>query len=325
MKNVAIITGGDSKEFDISLKSAETVFKNIDREKYNPYLVLIKNDKWEIKIENKLYDINNSLKAKVKGKELNFKLVFMALHGPPAENGELQISLEKNNIKYTCCDSKTSKLTFDKFRCNQLLFTKNYFIANSILISKDEIINIQEIETNFNLPLIVKPNQAGSSNGISLVKNYKEIFDAIKLASVHDNEVIIEEYIKGTEVSCGILKIKDQINLLPITEIVSENDFFDYDAKYNNKSEEITPARITKNETKLIHQTTEKIYKELGLKGICRIDFIIKNSKPFVIEINTIPGLSEKSIIPKQLKAAGYNLKQVFFYLFRKLSQLIIY
>ena len=311
MKNVAIITGGDSKEFDISLKSAETVFKNIDREKYNPYLILIKNDKWEIKIEDKLHDIDSSLKAKVHGKELNFKLVFMALHGPPAENGELQISLEKNNIKYTCCDSKTSKLTFDKFRCNQLL-TKNYFIANSILISKDEAINIQEIETNFNLPLIVKPNQAGSSNGISLVKNYKEIFDAIKLASVHDNEVIIEEYIKGTEVSCGILKIKDQINLLPITEIVSENDFFDYDAKYNNKSEEITPARITKNETKLIHQTTEKIYKELGLKGICRIDFIIKNSKPFVIEINTIPGLSEKSIIPKQLKAAGYNLKEVF-------------
>lgn len=312
MKNVAIITGGDSKEFDISLKSAETVFKNIDREKYNPYLILIKNDKWEIKIEDKLHDIDSSLKAKVNGKELNFKLVFMALHGPPAENGELQISLEKNNIKYTCCDSKTSKLTFDKFRCNQLLFTKNYFIANSILISKDEVINIQEIETNFNLPLIVKPNQAGSSNGISIVKNYKEIFDAIKLASVHDNEVIIEEYIKGTEVSCGILKIKDQINLLPITEIVSENDFFDYDAKYNNKSEEITPARITKNERKLIHQTTEKIYKELALKGICRIDFIIKNSKPFVIEINTIPGLSEKSIIPKQLKAAGYNLKEVF-------------
>ncbi|MBL6874120.1 MAG: ATP-grasp domain-containing protein [Flavobacteriales bacterium] len=312
MKNVAIITGGDSKEFDISLKSAETVFKNIDRKKYNPYLILIKNDKWEIKIEDKLHDIDSSLKAKVHGKELNFKLVFMALHGPPAENGELQISLEKNNIKYTCCDSKTSKLTFDKFRCNQLLFTKNYFIANSILISKDEVINIQKIETNFNLPLIVKPNQAGSSNGISLVKNYKEIFDAIKLASVHDNEVIIEEYIKGTEVSCGILKIKDQINLLPITEIVSENDFFDYDAKYNNKSEEITPARITKNETKLIHQTTEKIYKELGLKGICRIDFIIKNSKPFVIEINTIPGLSEKSIIPKQLEAAGYNLKEVF-------------
>ena len=312
MKNVAIITGGDSKEFDISLKSAETVFKNIDREKYNPYLILIKNDKWEIKIEDKLHDIDSSLKVKVHGKELNFKLVFMALHGPPAENGELQISLEKNNIKYTCCDSKTSKLTFDKFRCNQLLFTKNYFIANSILISKDEVINIQDIETNFNLPFIVKPNQAGSSNGISLVKNYKEIFDAIKLASVHDNEVIIEEYIKGTEVSCGILKIKDQINLLPITEIVSENDFFDYDAKYNNKSEEITPARITKNETKLIHQTTEKIYKELALKGICRIDFIIKNSKPFVIEINTIPGLSEKSIIPKQLKAAGYNLKEVF-------------
>ena len=179
-----------------------------------------------------MHEIDSILKAKVNGKELNFKLVFMALHGPPAENGELQISLEKNNIKYTCCDSKTSKLTFDKFRCNQLLFTKNYFIANSILISKDEVINIKEIETNFNLPLIVKPNQAGSSNGISLVKNYKEIFDAIKLASVHDNEVIIEEYIKGTEVSCGILKIKDQINLLPITEIVSRNDFFDYKCFY---------------------------------------------------------------------------------------------
>ena len=312
MKNVAIITGGDSKEFDISLKSAETVYKNIDREKYNPFLILIRNNKWEIKIDNKLHEIDSSLKTKVNGKELNFKDVFMVLHGPPAENGELQKSLEKNKIKYTCCDSKTSKLTFDKFRCNQLLFTKDYFIANSILISKHDMISTQEIKTNFNLPLIIKPNQAGSSNGISLVKNYEEIPDAIKLASVHDNEIIIEEYIKGTEVSCGIFKIKDQINLLPITEIVSENDFFDYDAKYNNKSEEITPARITNTETKLIHQTTEKIYKELGLKGICRIDFIIKNGKPFVIEINTIPGLSEKSIIPKQLKVAGYNLKEVF-------------
>ena len=200
MKNVAIITGGDSKEFDISLKSAETVYKNIDREKYNPFLILIKNNKWEIKIDNKLHEIDSSLKTKVNGIELNFKDVFMVIHGPPAENGELQKSLEKNKIKYTCCDSKTSKLTFDKFRCNQLLFIKDYFIANSILISKDDVISTQEIKTNFNIPLIIKPNQAGSSNGISLVKNYEEIPDAIKLASVHDNEIIIEEYIKGTEV-----------------------------------------------------------------------------------------------------------------------------
>ena len=156
------------------------------------------------------------------------------------------------------------------------------------------------------------PNQAGSSNGISLVKKDKEIENALNMAFSHDNEVIVEEYINGTEVSCGVFKIKNEIIVLPITEIVSENEIFDYDAKYNNKSQEITPARISNLESNLIQNNTKNIYKDMNLRGLCRIDYIISDGQPFVIEINTIPGLSEKSILPQQLQKAGYNLKEVF-------------
>ena len=178
-------------------------------------------------------------------------------------------------------------------------------------ISK-QAININQIVSKFIFPLIVKPNQAGSSNGISMVNKKEELLESINNALLHDDKVIIEEYIKGIEVSCGAFKNKDEIIILPITEIISENDFFDYDAKYNNKSKEITPARISKKETEIIQRNTKEIYSKFNLKGLCRIDYIIKEKQPYIIEINTIPGLSEKSIIPQQLKEAGYNLTEVF-------------
>ena len=311
MKNIAIITGGDSAEYDISLLSAETVLKNIDRTKYNPFLIEIKDNNWKIKIDNEFFSINENLKITIENKEVQFKDVFMALHGPPAENGDLQILFEKNNIYFTCCSSEVSRLTFNKYSCNKVLKELKYNIANSIILEKNNY-QIDNIINKFKFPFIVKPNQAGSSNGISLVKNDKEIENALNMAFSHDNEVIVEEYINGTEVSCGVFKIKNEIIVLPITEIVSENEIFDYDAKYNNKSQEITPARISNLESNLIQSNTKNIYKDMNLRGLCRIDYIISDCQPFVIEINTIPGLSEKSILPQQLQKAGYNLKEVF-------------
>ena len=313
MKNIAIITGGDSKEYKISLMSAETVYNNLDREKFLPYIIEIKDNIWKIKI-NDSYKIieKDHLTIEINNEKIEFKDVFMSLHGPPAENGELQIILEKKEINYTCSNSEVSALTFNKYRCNQKLKKLGYHIADSYLYSKEEKLKIDHITSKFNFPLIIKPNQAGSSNGISLINAEDKIIYAIETALQHDEQVLIEEYIKGTEISCGVLKINNEIILLPITEIISENDFFDYDAKYNNKSQEITPARIPKKQTELVHKITRNIYHDLNLKGLCRIDYIIKKNKPYIIEINTIPGLSEESIIPKQLKEAGYNLKEIF-------------
>lgn len=313
MKNIAIITGGDSQEYKISLKSAETVYNHLDRKKYQPYIIEIRNNIWKIRVNNSYKTIDeNNLSVQIDNKLIKFKNIFMSIHGPPAENGELQNLLDTKKIKYTCCNSEISALTFDKFKCNQVLKKLEYKIADSLLHLKDNKIDTEKITSNFKLPLVIKPNQAGSSNGISIVYKKDEFKEAINNALLHDDKVIIEEYIKGTEVSCGAFKTKDEIIILPITEIISENDFFDYDAKYNNRAQEITPARISKKETEIVQKNTKDIYKELKLTGLCRIDYIIKEGEPYIIEINTIPGLSEQSIIPKQIKEAGYSLTEVF-------------
>jgi|TARA_B110000881_G_scaffold68373_1_gene59086 D-alanine-D-alanine ligase len=313
MKNIAIITGGDSEEYSISLNSAETVYKHLDRTKYNPFIIEIKNNIWRIKINSKFQKFDQiNFCAKIENRLVEFYDVFMSIHGPPAENGELQKYLDDKKIYYTCCNSNISELTFDKFKCNQIIKDLGYNIAKSYIHIKNNSICTDEIISNLKLPIFVKPNQAGSSNGISMVKEKNGLKTAINKAFKHDDKVIIEEYIDGVEVSCGVLTINNKIITLPITEIISENDFFDYDAKYNNKSQEITPARITNKETNSIQKITKEIYEKLKLKGLCRIDFIIKIGKPYIIEINTIPGLSEQSIIPKQIKQAGYSLKEVF-------------
>jgi D-alanine-D-alanine ligase len=313
MKNIAIITGGDSKEYSISLKSAETVYKHLDRTKYNPFIIEIKNNNWRIKIKNRFQNFDQiNFCTEIENILVQFKDVFMSIHGPPAENGELQKHLDDKKINYTCCNSNISELTFDKFKCNQIIKDLGYNIAKSYIHSKNNSICTDEVINNLKLPIFVKPNQAGSSNGISMVKEKNGLKTAINEAFKHDDKVIIEEYIDGVEVSCGVLTINNKIITLPITEIISENDFFDYDAKYNNKSKEITPARITNKETNSIQKITKEVYEKLKLKGLCRIDYIIKIGKPYIIEINTIPGLSEQSIIPKQIKQAGYSLKEVF-------------
>ena len=306
METIAILTGGDSAEQSISLKSAETVLKHLDKNKYSGYIVNLSDNKYscdDIKLE--LSDFS----FKVNNRKIKFDKIFIALHGPPAENGLIQNYFDRINIPYTSCDANISAITFNKFECNKKLNEYGFKTAKSLLIISENEINL---EKNINLPCFVKPNQCGSSYGITKVKNRDEFKSAIKLAKRYDSEIMIEESINGIEVSCGVFKDKKEIISLPITEIISHNDFFDYEAKYLGESEEITPARLPDKIYLEVQNITRNIYYKMKLSGFCRIDYIIQNSIPHVIEINTIPGLSENSIIPQQLRYANISLKDFF-------------
>ena len=309
MEKIAILTGGDSAEYNISLLSAKTVQKHLEKTKYKSTIVHLKNGKYtidNIKLDTTDFSYNNG-----KTKQ-TFDKIFIALHGPPAENGLIQDYFESINLPYNSCNAHVSSLTFDKFECNKTLKKFGFRCAKSIAIYSDMDFSKDEILDMIGIPCFVKPNGAGSSYGISKVSKKAHLSKAIKKAFLYDNKVIIESCINGTEVSCGVYSDKNKIIALPITEIISENNFFDYEAKYKGKAEEITPARINQTISSEIKKTTKNIYKKMNLSGVCRIDFIIKNNKPYIIEINTIPGLTEDSIIPKQLKAANISLSDFF-------------
>ena len=314
MEKIAILTGGDSAEYNISLLSAKTVLEHLNTTKYKGIIVRLKNGEYTIDNQK----INTSDFSYSKGTaKIKFDKIFIALHGPPAENGLIQDYFDSINLPYSSCNAKISALTFDKFECNSTLTKLGFRCANSVQIYSDKKFSETEIIDKVGLPCFVKPNGAGSSYGISKVTKKAALSKALKDAFLHDHKVIIESFINGTEVSCGVYFDGKQANALPITEIVSENDFFDYEAKYEGKSQEITPARISDSLTSEIQTTTIDIYKKMNLSGICRVDFIIQNDKPYILEINTIPGLSEESIIPKQLKVANISLSEIFDLLLR--------
>ena len=313
MKEIAIITGGNSAEYEISLSSANVVLNNLNKKKYKGTIINIKKNNWVAEVEGNKIEINKEdFSVTNKGYKTCFDFVFMALHGPPAENGELQTYFDNLNLPYSSCNSKVSALTFNKIECNKLLTEFGFICANSFSYKKGEDIIPEKIIEKVGLPCFVKPNQAGSSFGISKVKKENEIEKAIEKALEHDNEVLIEQFIDGIELSCGVIWNNNKVKALPITEIVSKNEFFDFEAKYQGLSEEITPARINSELSTNIQKTTEEVYKKMNLRGICRIDFIVMNNIPYIIEINTIPGLSEESILPKQAKEAGFSLSELF-------------
>jgi D-alanine-D-alanine ligase len=313
MKEIAIITGGDSAEYEISIQSANVVLKNLDSEKYAGTIVHIKDGEWTAIKNGSHYKINKEdFSVIINSERKYFDFVFMALHGPPAENGKIQPYFDDLKIKYSSCSSEVSALTFNKIKCNKIITELGFNCAKSLHHKKGDSINTDQITKTLGLPCFIKPNQAGSSFGISKVNNEDEIKEAINNALIHDDIVLMEQFIDGVELSCGVTIQEGKVKAFPITEIISQNDFFDYTAKYEGLSEEITPARISKKHTKEVQQTSEQIYQQMNLRGICRIDFIIMNDIPYIIEINTIPGLSEESIIPKQAKEAGISLLQLF-------------
>ena len=318
MKNIAIITGGDSEEYNISIKSAQTVKKHLNPKNFNSIIIYVEKGLFHAEINNKLYPIKKDDFSLFKnGKTINFDAVFMALHGPPAENGLIQCYFNSLKIPYTSCNESVSAITFNKGRCQDRLMRLGFSCADFLIYdcSKIEDIrkmrNIETIYDKIGFPCFVKPTESGSSLGISKVKSEIDLNAAIQKALKYNNEVIIERSIEGTEVSCGVFE-DSEIIALPLTEIITKNEFFDYQAKYHGESQEITPANIDRDLTVLIQDTAKSIYKLMNLRGLCRIDFIIFKRTPFVIEINTIPGLSEESIIPKQIKESKFCLTEIF-------------
>ena len=309
MERIAILTGGDSAEHDISLMSANTILENLNSNKYQAVIVYLING--EYRVENQKLNIADFSYIKNNTK-INFDKIFIALHGSPAENGLIQDYLDTINIPYTSCNAKVSALTFDKFKCNETLKKLGFKCANSILLSSEKEFSEEKIIQKLGIPCFVKPNESGSSYGVSKITKKYNLLKSIKNAFLYDKQVIIESYIDGTEVSCGVYYDGNDVRALPITEIISENEFFDYEAKYKGKAQEITPARISNKMTARIQKSTIDIYKKMNLSGICRIDFIIQEKEPYIIEINTIPGFSKESIIPQQLKASNIDLEEIF-------------
>lgn len=313
-KNIAIIMGGYSNEYKISLKSGNVAYKHLNSNKFNLYRIHILKDKWvyvdandaESPVDKSDFSIiENGLKIK-------FDCVFNAIHGTPGEDGYLQAYFNLIGITQTACDFYQAALTFNK---RDLLSTlKPYGIkaAASYYLNKGDVVNEDEIINKVGLPCFVKANKAGSSFGISKVQKKEDLPKAIENAYLADDEIIIEAFLDGTEVSVGVIMYNGEPKVLPITEITTENDFFDYEAKYEGKSQEITPARITKEQEEKVSNIALRVYKILKMKGYSRSEFIFVDNEPFMLEMNTTPGLTEESILPQQAAVAGISLSQLF-------------
>lgn len=314
MKNVAIIMGGYSSEYQISLKSGNVVYNFLDKTKYNAYRIHIFKEKWVMVDENENeFPVNrHDFSVNYAGIKLSFDVVFNAIHGTPGEDGLMQAYFELLGIPQTSCGYYQAALTFNKRDMLSVLKPYGIKTATSFYLDRGDVINEDEIIKTVGLPMFVKPNKSGSSFGISKVKTKEELLPAIENAYREDNEIIIESFLDGTEVSVGVINYKGETTVLPITEIVSENDFFDYEAKYLGKSQEITPARISDDIRQKVEAVSKKAYEVLKMKGFSRSEFIIVNGEPFMLEMNTIPGLTTESILPQQAKVAGISLTELF-------------
>ena len=312
-KNIAVVMGGYSSEYKISLKSGTVVCDNLDKNKYNIFAVHIFKDKWVLVQDNTEYPINkHDFSATIDNHKITFDCVFNAIHGSPGEDGKLITYFELLNIQHTSAPSYQMALTFNKRDCLSVLKPYGIKMATSYYLNLGDIINEQEIIDTVGLPCFVKANKAGSSFGISKVNKKEDLKQAIETSFKEDDEIIIESFLDGTEVSVGVITYKSNIRVLPITEIVTENDFFDYEAKYLGKSQEITPARISKEEEKRVNKVAKKVYKVLKMKGFSRSEYILIDGEPHMIEINTVPGLTNESILPQQANKAGISLEDLF-------------
>jgi D-alanine-D-alanine ligase len=314
MKTIAIVAGGDSSEYEISVKSAFEVSKALSS-RYVVYIIMIRGASWYWEDQKGRYHNidKNDFSLITDEYRLRFDAVFISIHGTPGENGLLQGYFDIMSIPYTSCSSFCSALTFNKHACK--LFLKEYKIpmADAILIRDGEIMDPVSIISKTGLPCFVKPNDSGSSFGVTKVKKKDELLSALKTAFKESNEVMIEKFMDGREVACGVLKTRDKTIVLPVTEIISKNEFFDYNAKYTpGRSDEVTPADMPANVTNEIQRLSSLIYDLLGCKGIVRVDFIVVNQAPYFLEINTVPGMTEESLVPKQALVAGISLDELY-------------
>ncbi len=313
-RKVAVVMGGYSEEYIISLRSGQLILDNLDVNKYEIFTIHILKEGWHLVVNDQKYVIDkNDFSAMVADKKIVFDVVINTVHGTPGEDGHLQAYWKLLNIPFTGCSFYQSALTFNKRDTLSVLSKFNIPKANSIYTNQAENIRFEDIKKQLGTPFFVKPNQSGSSLGVSKVYTEDDFKPALAKAFQEDADILIESFLKGIEISVGVLKYKGKTRVLGITEIVSKNDFFDYEAKYLGASTEITPAKLSPEIEKEVFALTEKIYDSLGMTGFSRVDYILVDDKhPFMIEINTNPGLSPQSIFPQQANYAGIKFVDLF-------------
>ena len=315
MKNIAVVFGGYSSEYGVSVKSSRFISDNLkDNPEWNIYEICISKKEKTVKFNERIFDLDyQNFSFEVDGIIIKPDAVFNIIHGDPGENGFLAEILEKNHIPQTGCDNYVSKLTFNKKKFIEFVDNLEIPCAKQILLKKKETIDIERILETIKLPCIVKPNNGGSSIGVSKVNYIDELEKKIKIAFNEDDQVLIETFLEGQEVSVGVINRNGKRIILPITEIISENELFDYNAKYLGESQEITPGNISKESEELIHKYIAKIYDNIELNGITRSEFIIVNKIPHILETNTIPGFTKQSIVPQQIEVQGLSVKEVLY------------
>ncbi len=316
-KNIALLAGGYSGEYVISIQTAATIEKSLNKEIYNIFKIIITKEEWYHEHNGvKLPVDKNDFSLLIDGSKINFDCVFIAMHGSPGEDGRIQGYLDMLQIPYTTCNAIVSALTFNKSYCNKVVKAFNVVnIASSVHLIKGEPYSMGAILDELKLPVFVKPNESGSSLGVSKVKNVEELFPAIEKAFKEDNQVLIEEFIEGRELTIGLYRVNGVLRALPATEIVSKNEFFDYEAKYTpGVTSEITPANIDDNLRDQLETKAMYIYRHLNCRGVVRMDFILQGTtnKLFFLEVNTMPGQSENSIVPQQVRASGRSLTDFY-------------
>ena len=310
-KNIAIVTGGDSSEYVVSIKSGANVLNAVDRQLFTPWMVFIRDNAWTV-LDGDLTIATvdrGDFSFQLNGEKIKLAYAYIMIHGTPGEDGNLQGYFEMLDIPYSSCGVQSSALTFNKNFCNKYLQSFGIAMARSVRLIMGEKVNPAELVKELSLPLFVKPSAGGSSFGVTKVKKEEELAEAVEKAWKESPEVLVEQFIDGKEFTCGVVRVAGKKLALPVTEVIPKNEFFDYEAKYTpGMADEITPARISKELTLQIQDLSSKIYDLCNCKGIVRVDYILKENVFYFLEINTVPGMTATSFIPQQIKAAGLNL-----------------
>ncbi len=311
-KNIAVVCGGDSSEYVVSVKSGKNVYGLIDQELFNPWLVEIRGLEWKVMLEGKeIGEVDKrDFSFSLDGRHIRFDYAYIIIHGTPGEDGILQGYFDLLKIPYSSCGVQSSALTFNKYFCSNYLWSFGVPMAKSVLVKKGQPVNPEDLVKITGLPAFVKPNAGGSSFGVTKVKTVEALAAAIDKAWKENSDALVEEFVDGKEFTCGLVKLRDQQFIFPVTEVVPKNEFFDYEAKYTKgMTDEITPARISSELTRTIQEQASLIYDLCQCEGIVRIDFILKEGVFYFLEVNTTPGMSATSFIPQQVAAMGKDLK----------------
>jgi len=313
MRNIAIVAGGDSGEYGISVKSGTQVELNMDRNKFRPYLILIRGKRWICRMDRKEFPVDkNDFSLTFGRKKITFDVVFNAIHGTPGENGKLQGYFDLLGIPYTSCDVATSALSFHKNFCKQVVASYGITTAKSVHLFANQPNKRAIILQNLSLPVFVKPNNGGSSVGMSKVNKKSDLEKAMEKAFREDDEILVEEFIGGRELTCGVIRSKGKIIAFPVTEIIPKNEFFDYEAKYKSgMSDEVVPANVSNSVSKKCQAISVDLFQRLNCKGFVRFDYIYDNKRFYFLEVNTVPGLTAASIVPKMAKAHGWTFTEL--------------